>query len=433
MKIINFIIMKDLIKICEDLYKFPRSLTGQGTLDTIQYLKKIVPFEIKSFNSGDIAYDWTVPPEWNIKSAYIIDLKTGEKIIDFSNNTLHVVGYSLPVNSVLNFSELEKNLHYLKDKPNAIPYKTSYFEKNWGFCISYNEFKKINRESTFNVVINSKFDKKGKMNYGEFYVPGQTNREIFFSSYICHPQMLNNELSGPVVLTAIANEISKKKNYYSYRFVLIPETIGSIFYINKNLKKMKSNIVGGYNISCVGDEKNWGYIPSRDGNTLSDFALMYVLNKKKLNYKKYSWLDRGSDERQYCSPGVDLPIASLTRSKYGEYPEYHTSLDNFELVTNKGLNQSKEVYLEILDLIETNKSKRPKAKFFCEPNLGKRKLYSKNSEKDYSDQTRDILNFLSYSDGKKTILEICFLSKIEFNKGIELAQYLYKKKLIDLN
>ena len=232
----------ELIKFCKDLYKIPRSLTGQGVFKSLEYIQKYVPFKINKVKSGTKVFDWTVPPEWNIRGGYIIDLKSNKKLVDFKNHNLHVVGYSCPVDKILSFKELEEHLYYLKDQPNAIPYITSYYKKNWGFCLSYNDFLKINKNSKFHVVIYSDYDKEGNLLYGELYIPGKIKKEIFFSSYICHPQMVNNELSGPAVLTGIAKNLIEIENYYSYRFVLLPETIGSIAYISKNLKKLQKNI-----------------------------------------------------------------------------------------------------------------------------------------------------------------------------------------------
>ena len=247
----------ELIKFCKDLYKIPRSLTGQGVFKSLEYIQKYVPFKINKVKSGTKVFDWTVPPEWNIRGGYIIDLKSNKKLVDFKNHNLHVVGYSCPVDKILSFKELEEHLYYLKDQPNAIPYITSYYKKNWGFCLSYNDFLKINKNSKFHVVIDSDYDKEG-IYYMVNFTFQEKLKEIFFSSYICHPQMVNNELSGPAVLTGIAKNLIEIENYYSYRFVLLLETIGSITHFQK-LKKTPKNIFAGFNIGCVGDEKAWSF------------------------------------------------------------------------------------------------------------------------------------------------------------------------------
>ena len=267
----------NLLDFCKDLYRVPRSLTGNGVVETLKYIKKIIPIEIKQVKSGTKAFDWTVPPEWNIRDGYVIELSTGKKVIDFKSHNLHVVGYSEPIEDEMSFEELENNLFFLKDQPDAIPYITSYYERRWGFCLSFNEFQRLDRNSRFKVFIDSEFKEDGDLTYGELIIQGEVEKEIFFSSYVCHPQMVNNELSGPSVLTGIADSLLKKPNYYTYRFVLIPETIGSIVYLSKNLDSLKKNVIGGYNISCVGDERSWGLITSRYGNNISDKIGDYIL------------------------------------------------------------------------------------------------------------------------------------------------------------
>jgi aminopeptidase-like protein len=406
----------DLIKFCEDLYKIPRSLTGKGVDDSLKYIQKYIPLEIKKVKSGSQVFDWTVPPEWNIRSGYILNISTGEKVIDFENHNLHVIGYSEPVNLELSYKELINNIYYLEDHPEAIPYITSYYSKRWGVCMSFNQFKELDKSSKYKVFIDSDFNEDGNLTYGELLIKGEVEEEIFFSSYICHPQMVNNELSGPAVLSGIVDFLKNKSTYYSYRFVLIPETIGSIVYLSKNLELLKKNVFGGYNISCVGDERSWGLIPSRYGNNLSDRIAEHTLKRHYPDFIKYSWLDRGSDERQYCSPGVDLPISSITRSKFGEYPEYHTSLDNFDLVTEKGLNDSLLLYLKCIDIFEKNRF-YPKVNVFCEPQLGKRGLYPNISTKESGKIVKNMMNFISYCDGSNSILEISEICGIDFEES----------------
>jgi aminopeptidase-like protein len=406
----------DLLKFCKDLYTVPRSLTGKGVVKTLEYIQEIIPLEIKQVKSGTKVFDWTVPPEWNIRDGYVIELSTGKKVVDFKSHNLHVIGYSEPIDDEVSFEKLEKNLYYLKDQPNAIPYLTSYYSKRWGFCLSFNDFQKLDRNSKFRVFIDSEYKEDGDLTYGELIIKGKVEEEIFFSSYVCHPQMVNNELSGPSVLTGIAESLLKKDNYYSYRFVLIPETIGSIVYLSENLDVLKKNVKGGYNISCVGDERSWGLITSRYGNNISDKIAEHTLKKYYPDFIKYSWLNRGSDEKQYCSPGVDLPISSITRTKFREYPEYHTSLDNFDVVTEKGLNDSLLLYLKCIDIFEKNRF-YPQVKVFCEPQLGKRGLYPNFSTKESKNIFRNMMNFISYCDGSNSILEISEICGIDFEES----------------
>lgn len=403
--------MKNCIySFAKKIQQYPRSLTGIGNRQTLNEIKKILPsLKLKRIKSGKKVFDWQVPYEWHVDEAFIIDPK-GKKIIDIKKNILHLVGYSTSINKLMDLNELQKFLHSDPKKPNAIPYVTSYYKKTWGFCLQDSLRKKL-KKGKYKVIIKSSL-KKGWMDYGEIYIKGKSKKEIFFSSYICHPYMANNEISGPSVLTyLLKNILIKKKKHFSVRAVFVPETIGSIAYINKNLHSMRKNIFSGFNITCVGDQRCYSYIPSRRENSLSDKIALHALKWVNGRVKKYSWLERGSDERQYCSPGVDLPIASITRSKYGEYKEYHTSDDNFEkVVTKKGLIESLELYVNLYEIIEKNFY--PKVKFPCEPQLGKYNLYdpfrkNKYTKKNFNSTLTDPLyNMLSYCDGKNSLLDI---------------------------
>jgi aminopeptidase-like protein len=304
----------------------------------------------------------------------------------------------------MQLEELQKYLHSLPQQPNAIPYVTSYYKQQWGFCLTQEQRDALD-DGEYEVVIDSKLF-LGKLNYGELILPGKNSKEIFLSTYVCHPSMANNELSGPVVATYLAKWLNdQKERYYTYRFVFIPETIGSIAYLSKNYINLKKKVIAGFNISCVGDDRNYSYLPSRNGNTISDKVARHVLKWIDPDYKSYAWLDRGSDERQYCSPGIDLPVASILRTKYGEYPEYHTSLDNLnDVVTPKGLNGGYWALRRALELIDKNRIY--KTKNLCEPQMSKRGLYPKLSIKMSSEKNRNMMNFLSYCDGEHSLLDI---------------------------
>jgi aminopeptidase-like protein len=419
----------DLIKFCEDLYKLPRSLTGKGVVKTLEYIQEIIPLEIKKVKSGTKVFDWTVPPEWNIRDGYVIEVSTGRKVIDFKLHNLHVVGYSEPIEDEISFEELEKNLYFLRDQPDAIPYITSYYSKRWGFCLSFNDFQKLDRNSKFKVFIDSEFKEDGHLHYGELLIKGEVEEEIFFSSYVCHPQMVNNELSGPSVLTGIAKHYNSIENYYSKRFVLVPETIGSLVYLNSNLSMMKDRIIAGFNISCVGDERMWGYLPSRNGGTLTDKLVKFVFKDLGIDYKRFCWYeDRGSDERQYCMPGIDLPVVNVTRSKWDEYEEYHTSLDNFDLVTKKGLDESLDFYLKCLNVLENNR--KYTLKVLGEPQLGKRGLYPTVSDKNTWIKVKNLCNVISMLDGKNDLIDICEFLNISFKECHEIIDNLKEGGLI---
>ena len=387
----------------KDLFPICRSISGQGVRETLFYIKNILPnLSIKSVKSGTKVFDWTVPIEWNIKDAYI-ESKNGKRIVDFKNNNLHLVGYSKSVDKWLFLEELDQHLHSLPEQPNAIPYITSYYSKRWGFCLTHKQRKSLKNEK-YHVFIDSEL-KPGSLNYGELLIEGESKNEVFLSTNICHPSMANNELSGPAVTIALAKWLSSlKKLRYTYRIIFIPETIGSIVYLSRNLNHLKKYVVAGFNITCIGDERCFSFLPSRDGNTLSDQVALHVLKYISADFRRYTWLDRGSDERQYCSPGVDLPIATIMRSKYGEYPEYHTSLDDLSLITPLGLEGGYSTLKKAIEIIENNVT--PKINVLGEPQLGRRGLYPTISTKKSGLEVRSMMNLISYCDGKHSLLEI---------------------------
>jgi aminopeptidase-like protein len=386
-----------------ELFPINRSLTGVGVRETLTYLKGILSdLKIHVVPSGTQAYDWTVPDEWTIRNAFIEDEK-GNRIIDFKKNNLHVVGYSEPVDKWLTLDEMDQYLYTLPDQANAIPYVTSYYKKRWGFCLSYNQKISL-KPGKYHVFIDSDL-KPGVMNYGEIILPGKTKQEILLSTYICHPSLANDELSGPVVTTALAKWLQGLKyRRYTYRIVYIPENIGAIYYISRNLNQLKKNVIAGYQIACVGDDRKYSFLPSRNGHTLADRTAKHVLKHAVDKFEEYTFLERGSDERQYCSPGVDLPVASIMRSKYGTYPEYHTSLDNLEFVSETGLQGAFIILQKVIEALENNCI--PKVNVLCEPQLGKRGLYPTISQKGMAKDVHTMMNLISYSDGTRDLIEI---------------------------
>ena len=405
------------------LFPICRSLTGKGTLKTLKIIKSnFSNFKIKKIKSGTKVFDWKIPPEWNVQNAYVID-KNGKKIIDFKKNNLHLVSYSVPIRKILKKKDLLKNLYFNKKQPKAIPYVTSYYKKRWGFCVSYNDYKNINMnyasKDTFQVVILTKFKKNGNLNYGELILKGKSSQEILISTYICHPSMANNELSGPIVSMGLIDYFSKLKLSKTLRFIFVPETIGSIAYINKNIKYLKKNVIGGYNLSCIGDNKNYSCMLTKYKNKPSDVSLVEAYNKLKIKkFKIHSFLKRGSDERQYNSPGVDLPVSSIFRTRYGDYPEYHTSLDNFDLVNFQGLKGGFNVAKTSINILLSNIY--PKSKIICEPQMGKRNLYSTLSRGSTSQSSVSFMDFIQYSDGTNSLIKISKLIK---------KDYLFTKKI----
>jgi aminopeptidase-like protein len=417
------------------LFPICRSITGEGIRKTLQIIKKEFPkLKIYYSSSGKKVFDWKIPAEWNVTNAYVLD-KNNKKIVDFKKNNLHVISYSTPVNKILKKDELLNRLYTNKKVPDGIPYVTSYYKKYWGFCCSYNQKKNIekiyNKRDRFTVTIDSSFKKNGKLTYGELIIPGKSKQEILISTYICHPSMANNELSGPIVSMALIKYFIKKKLQKTLRFIFIPETIGSIVFLDKNLKYLQKNLIGGYNLSCIGDNRMHSCMFSKYGNTLTDHSLTEAYKKLNIRPKIYSFLKRGSDERQYNSPGIDLPIASIFRTKYGEYPEYHTSLDNFDVVTQKGLLGGYSVAKTSIEILL--KKIIPKNLVLCEPNMGKRGLYptlSKLSKNEKKPLVREKMNFLIYSDGKNDLKKISSLIKLNYSKTYKIYKLLLKKKLI---
>ena len=431
MNIKSLAIGYEIHEFAKELWPINRSITGEGVRETLRRIYNHLPtLEIKSVASGTKVFDWTVPKEWSVEEAYIIT-PSGEKICDFSKNNLHLVGYSIPFEGEISFDELKKNLYTLPDQPNAIPYITSYYKERWGFCLSQEQFDTL-ENGNYKVVIKSTlFD--GELNYGELLIKGKSDKEIFLSTYICHPSMANNELSGPTVVTFLAKWLQEiNKTDFSYRIIFIPETIGSITYLSKNYKDMRNKIFAGFNVSCVGDDRAYSYLPSRNGKTISDMIAKHVLKWIDPNFIKYSWFDRGSDERQYCAPGIDLPIASILRTKYGRYPEYHTSLDNLEnVVTPKGLEGGYWAIRKAIEAIERNK--KYKVTVLCEPQMGNRGLYPTLSTKGTNKEVHLMMNFISFCDGQTSLLEIAENLNLPIWELYELVDKLESHSLIGVN
>jgi aminopeptidase-like protein len=414
-----------MYQLITELFPICRSITGNGLRETMRIIQKHIPITIYEVPSGTKVFDWTVPKEWNIRDAYIMD-ERGKKIVDFNDNNLHVLGYSIPIDKTVSLVELQKHLYSLEDQPNAIPYTTSYYMERWGFCLTHKQRITL-QDGLYKVFIDSDIS-DGFLNYGELIIPGSTEKEIFLSTYVCHPSMANNELSGPVVATFLTKWILNKSRRYTYRIIFIPETIGSITYMSRNVAQMQKNIVAGYNITCIGDDRAYSYLPSRNGSTLADRAAINILSAKHPKFNKYSFLERGSDERQYCSPRIDLPVASVMRSKYGTYPEYHTSLDNLSFVTPEGLQGGFEVLKDCLQLIEKNK--RYRIKCYGEPQLGRRGLYPTLGTKDMSKYVIDMMNFIAYADGTNDLIEISDAIQVPVSEIYNIVDKLLEADLL---
>ena len=411
------------------LFPICRSLSGDGVRTTLGFIKSIAPqLTVHEVPSGTTAFDWTVPDEWNIRTAYI-EGPGGQRVVDFADNNLHVVGYSIPVNTTLDLEELQNHLHSLPDKPEVIPYVTSYYKRNWGFCLAHRERQKLTA-GNYKIVIDSDL-KPGSLTYGELLIPGQSKDEILLSTYVCHPSMANNELSGPVIATFLAKWISSAKRKYTYRIVFVPETIGTVVYLSRFLEHLKKSVQAGFVLTCCGDDGRFSFMPSRTGNTYADKVARRVLSEHAPDFIEYSFLQRGSDERQYCSPLVDLPIASIMRSKYHEYPEYHTSADNLDFVTATGLSSTLTLYAKVVESLEQNRI--PRAVVVGEPQLGKRGLYPDVGGQIDQNSVSALLDLLAYADGSNDLLDISRVTGHELSTLESLTNTLIAHGILTTN
>ena len=387
------------------LWPICRSITGPGFRESLDILSELLPLERYATPSGQQVFDWVVPPEWRIREAYIAD-EGGNKIVDFRNHNLHVIGYSEPVDTELDLPDLQTRLHSLPEQPDAIPYLTTYYKRNWGFCLSENQRRTL-RPGRYRCVIDSEFVADGQLDFAQYVVKGGSDAELFFSTYFCHPSMANNELSGPVVQTRLLQFLSGLQGLrLSYRGAFTTETVGTLCYLDRFGNEIKGRVQGGSVVSCVGDPGAFTFVRSRIGDTISDEVFEHVLahavHDRSVHIR--DWHPVGSDERQYCSPGFNFPIGSFSRSRFEEFPEYHTSLDNLDFVTEDGLQDSLQILLRVCQAFEMNLFP-VRTNPFGEPQLGKRGLYS--SDRVSVDRaTLDRIFILAYADGKTCMLRL---------------------------
>ncbi len=420
--------IKDIIK---KIYKIPRCLASKGNRDTLNELSNICgKIKLIRFKSGTKIQDWVIPKEWEVLEASLIG-PNGKKYIKYKENNLAVVINSISFTGRLTLEELKKKIHYIKELPNAIPYITSYYSLNWGFCMKYNVFKRLPKGLYY---INLKTDhKNGYMDIGEVFLKGKSKKEIIFSCNICHPQMANNELSGPAVMAHFINSLKKKykknNNYYSYRFLFLPETIGSIAYINKNLWNLKKNCIAGVVLTCLGGEKKFKVIDSPHLKNYSKKVILASLESMNYDYQILSFNERGSDERQFCFPGIDLPFTSLVNQKYGEYKEYHTSLDDLSFISEKALKKSLRVLLKFEEIIEINC--KPYVLSLGEPKLDIHGIYPKLNTKNTRSKIKKFMNFLAYSNKYNDLIDIAKLANLSMNESMEIYKLFIDKKIIN--
>ena len=409
-----------------ELFPICRSITGPGVRQTLAIIQDYLPIQVHEVPSGTTVFDWTIPREWSIRDAYIQG-PDGEKVVDFRESNLHVVNYSVPVDEVLSLDELQPHLHSLPDQPDAVPYLTSYYQDRWGFCLTHRRREQL-PNGEYRVVIDSDL-RDGSLSFADLVIPGELDGEVLLSTYVCHPSMANNELSGPVVATALGQWIMQEPRRYTYRLVFAPETIGALTYLHHHLHHLRTKVVAAFNLTCMGDDRTYSYLPSRTGDTLADRVALATLSERYAPFNEYSFLDRGSDERQYCSPGVDLPMVSVMRTKYGEFPEYHTSLDDLELVTPEGLLGGFSVVRDCLALLERNATYRTTT--IGEPRLSKHGLHSGLGARQADPTVRELLDILAYADGTRDVIDLSATTQIPIGRLCELVELLSKKGLLD--
>jgi aminopeptidase-like protein len=408
------------------LFPICRSLTGNGVRETFSILREVLPgLQLHEVPSGTPVFDWQVPDEWNIRGAYL-EGPDGSRVIDFADSNIHVVGYSVPVDSVLPLAELQNHLHSTPELPEAIPYVTSYYNRTWGFCLPHSLRERL-PEGEYRAVIDATLE-PGSLTYGELVIPGESTEEVFITTYICHPSLANNELSGPMVSTALALWLmSLPRRRYTYRFVFAPETIGAITYASLHLDALRSSTVAAFNLTCIGDEGDYSYLASRLGNLEIDRIARHVLSTRSPAVE-YSYLDRGSDERQYGMPGIDLPMISLMRTKYGAYPEYHTSFDDLTVVTPAGLQGGLDLVRECVEVLEVNDYYETTV--LGEPQLGRRGLYHAIHARTVADIILLRTNVLAYADGHHSVLDMAEMFDLPVNVVCEVVQELVEHDLL---
>lgn len=412
------------------LWPLNRSLTGDNNRKTLEILSEVSDLQVIEVPSGKTVLDWTIPPEYKVSEAYIED-ESGYRIIDFNENNLHLVGYSIPVETIISYDELIKKLHFIKEMPDAIPYVTSYYESDWGFCISYNHLKRILKNQNYKVVIRSSFDPQGSMTIGQRLLKGKVKKEILISTYICHPSMANNELSGPLLSIFLQREIEKLDDrYFTYRFVYIPETIGAINILHEYGEHLKNHLVGGLVATCVGDSGWPMYKKSRRGDTRFDRMAIYTLSKRHKQYEVLDFFPTGSDERQYCSPAFNLPVGSLMRTMYTRYKEYHTSLDNKSIMDFDKMVDLIKTYFDIIvafRFVRTYKYLDGKGEPFLK---GRSLVQGKGAQKKVPQLVNHILWCLSLADGENDTLDIAVKTGLELQDVYETCVLLEKNNLL---
>jgi aminopeptidase-like protein len=409
-----------------ELFPICRSITGNGVRETLSIIGRHIPLEIHEVPTGTEVFDWTVPKEWNIRDAYIKNSR-GEKVVDYRKSNLHVVNYSTPVRIKMPLEDLKKHVFSLPEYPDRIPYRTSYYNESWGFCLAHNDLLRL-RDGEYEVCIDSKLE-PGHLTYGEYLIKGESDAEVLISTHICHPSLANDNLSGVALATFLARELGGRRSRYSYRFLFVPGTIGSITWLCRNqggVDKIKHGLV----LVDVGDAGKFTYKKSRRGEAEVDRAVIHVLKHSTSDYDARQFDPYGHDERQYCSPGFNLPVGCFSRTPHGEFPEYHTSADDLTFVRPEYLSESFAMCLSILSVLDDNR-RYVNLNPMCEPQLGKRGLYRMiGGPKDGGVQEVALLWTLNFSDGAHSLLDISERSGIKFDVVKKAADALLQHELL---
>lgn len=416
----------EIHQLISELFPICRSITGNGVRQTLRRIQQDIPLQVHEVPTGTKVFDWTVPREWNVEDAYVRN-SAGEKVIDFRRSNLHLLNYSTPIRQIMPLSELKPHLFSIPEHPEWIPYRTSYYKDNWGFCLRDKDLQQL-KDGQYEVVIDSTLT-DGHLSYGEYFLPGESPDEVLIYTHVCHPSMANDNLSGIAVAVMLAKAMTPLSRRYSYRFLFCPGTIGSITWLAQNETKV-SNIKHGLVLTGLGNAGSWTYKKSRRGDAEIDQAMMHVLKYSGKSHTVIEFFPYGYDERQFCSPGFNLPVGCFMRTPHGEYPEYHTSADNLEFVKPESLAQSYELCLSVLDLLEHNRTylnTNPK----CEPQLGRRGLY-RTVAGQQEKHTRElvILWVLNLSDGQHSLLDIAVRAGVSFAEVRRAAEALCECELL---
>jgi aminopeptidase-like protein len=417
----------ELHRFASDLYPICRSITGDGVRQTLAAVQKRIPLQVSEIPTGTTVFDWTVPKEWNIRDAYIKDAR-GQRIVDFQQNNLHVMNYSIPIHTRMSLAELRPHLFSLPEQPDWIPYRTSYYRESWGFCLSHKQLESL-EDGEYEVCIDSTLA-DGHLTYGECFLPGRLSDEVLISCHVCHPSLANDNLSGLSVATALAELLSGQELDYSYRFLFIPGTIGAITWLARN-RERAGRIHHGLVLTGIGNESAFHYKKSRRGSAEIDHAVAHVLQHEVESHEILEFSPYGYDERQYCSPGFNLPVGCLMRSVWGTFPEYHTSADNLAFITPQRLAESLRVCTAVVDVLENNWRYRNLSPF-GEPQLGKRNLYRSTGGEGIGAEINARLWVLNLSDGEQSLLEIAERSGLPFQSINDAADVLAESGLLAL-